>query len=252
MNDKTTEPSMVDIMSLIHADVVHEFAPHTFVQSFWTVIQSEAACVRLLSIIRELGLENTDIDRDSVLKSIQEHGLSDVPASLLATVLGDAKLCEIVFQQIYPEIESGVEEIIQLADAKLVDQRGRSFSAKLFPTISPDGATGWLLDASEVPSGKLDLFVIRRGDSPLQTKKIASLRIPPSHTNVAINTGALAGKEKTESDVDPAERYTRCKQAMGQVGADYRLEGDLEGYIIPQPNGARVVALISRSLCRQM
>lgn len=250
MTDKSFGPELNDVLIVIHGDVVQSTSPEAFTEAFWNILGSEESSARLLNLVHALQLKRDDIDREAIIAEAEKQGLTRLPVENLAAISTDEELCKAVLTRIYPEITANQVALTKIKAMRLVDRKGRKYTAKMRPAVSPDGRFGWILEATGIPSGALEVEVMESEAPAARPRRVANFDIPAALTDVALTTGALAGKsEPDEPSEDPCSAYDQFTATRNKVDSGQHLGGDLEGYIIPQRRGARVAIFIPQSRC---
>ncbi len=180
----------------------------------------------------------------------EKQGLAQLPVEDLAAISTDEELLKTVLTRIHPEITAEQVELTRIKAMRLVDRKGRKYTATMRPAISSDGRSGWILEAAGIPSGALEVEVLESKTPAARPRNVANFYIPAALTDVSLRTGALAGKsEPDKSSENPCSVYEQFAEIRSKVDSHQYIEGDLEGYIIPQRRGARVAVFIPQSIC---
>lgn len=253
MTDRSFGPELNDVLVVIHGDVVQATSPEAFTEAFWSILESESKSARLLSLVHALQLKRDDTDREAIIARAEKDGLTGLPVEDLSAISTDEELCKTVLTRIYPDILTNQVEQTRIKAMMLVDRKGRKYTAEMRPAVSPDGRFGWILEATGVPAGALEVEVMESGTPTTRPRRVASFNIPAALTDVAFTAGALAGKsESDEGFRDPCSTYDHFAEVRDKVDSNQHLEGDLEGYIIPQQRGARVAVFVPQSIFSTM
>ncbi len=133
----------------------------------------------------------------------------------------------------------------------LEDESHQVVSMEICETVTPDGIPGWIVAADDLAPGVVRVRITEEGKGRLLARDIAEVTIP-SVSSETISSEALAGRSVPEyADTDIGVGYTAFRAARDAAGAEHHLRGQVEGYVVPQQHGVRVVAFIPKSLSEE-
>jgi hypothetical protein len=152
-----------------------------------------------------------------------------------------------IFRETTP-IECAVPDLPLIEEFLVADTSNKITAMEIHELSTPEGVSGWVLIADNLPPGALTIRFTEQGKGRLRPTEIASInvpKVPPAY----LASESLAGRGPSDQ---PNEEiwvsYSAFRSAKESAGPGHQLEGNIEGYVVPQSHGVRIVAFVPAKL----